>query len=615
MNDERRSLVATEQLSEEALRRARSAPYRASQPESIALLIYHRDGVRTLPLADGAKLVIGRQPPADVPLGDASLSRQHARVERRGGQVRIEDLGSTNGTWLRRERVESADVAPGDALHFGSVLAMVQTTSADDRGLPSLEGHDRFLVELGAEVRRARAFGRSTALLMFRAAPGSDSHVGRWLPQMRRQLRPFDRISLYSDDTLEVLVPEMDDEGARTLADQLLQATDDLRCGLATCPGHADSAELLQAVTVRALQRASARRPRSEAPQITLGAIEPPSDVSGPVAASPAMREVLETAKRLASTAIPVLILGETGTGKEIVAQVLHTGGKRGDRPFRCVNCGAIPAQLVESTLFGHEQGAFTGADRKVEGVFEAADGGTVLLDEVGELSLAVQVALLRVLEDKRVTRVGSSREIEVDVRVIAATHRDLDQMCLDGEFRHDLLYRLNTMALRVPPLRDRPEDIGPLIARFVERANTANDCHVRGLEPDALDRLMAYAWPGNIRELRNAIERAVVIARSEVIVAGDLPGPIRGVSLGAVPSQAGGETVEMAPLDEEPGDLREALARHEARLIRAALRATGDSRKHAAKLLNLPLRTMAHKMSVHGIRLRPVKDGSDSTG
>ena len=605
MNDERRSLVATEQLSEETLRRARSLPRLGHGSEPISLQIYHRDGLRTIPLADGISLIIGRQPPADIPIRDTSLSRRHARVERRGNRIHIEDLSSTNGTWLRRERIERAEVAVGDEIHFGSVPAAIQGATADTPASHGIDDHDHFLAELDREVQRADSFGRSTALLLFRAAPGGSGHIGQWLPELRLGLRPFDRVSLYSDDTVEVLMPEMEVEEAREAGRKILRISGDLRGSLATCPGHADSAELLQAAAVRALQRASARLPLTEAPQITLGAIEPPADGERPVAVSASMREVLETAERLASKAIPILILGETGTGKEIVAQVLHGAAHRRDRPFRCVNCGAIPPQLVESTLFGHEKGAFTGADRKVQGVFEAADGGTVLLDEVGELPPPVQAALLRVLEDKRITRVGSSKEIDVDVRVIAATHRDLDQMCLDGEFRHDLLYRLNAMTLHVPPLRKRPEDIGPLVARFVERANAANGCRVRGLEPGTIDRLMAYSWPGNVRELRNTVERAVVIAQSEVIVVDDLPRRVREVNVADAPDTAA-ETVEAAPIDVEPGDLRRAVAQFEARAIREALRVTGSSRKRAAELLNLPVRTMAHKMKIYGIRIRP---------
>jgi DNA-binding NtrC family response regulator len=342
---------------------------------------------------------------------------------------------------------------------------------------------------------------------------------------------------------------------------------------------------------------------------------------SGPgdeiVVASPAMSHVFSTVTRIARSPIPVLLLGETGTGKEIVARALHERGPRRARPMVCVNCGAIPAQLVESTLFGHERGAFTGAGQQQRGIFEAADGGTVFLDEIGELPPAAQAALLRVLETRRVVRVGSSREIDVDVRVVAATHRDLEAMCSSGGFRLDLLYRLNAMTLTLPPLRARPEEIAPLALRFLQQANKANGLVLRGIEDPALALLQSYPWPGNARELRNAIERAAVVAEGEWIAERDLPERVSGPRAAEPAAEREEASAGEAPAMGSSGgadDLRARLLRYEAELIVQALRAAGWNQTAAAQALGMPLRTLVHKIKTLGIKklgFAPTRDAS----
>jgi DNA-binding NtrC family response regulator len=257
----------------------------------------------------------------------------------------------------------------------------------------------------------------------------------------------------------------------------------------------------------------------------------------------------------------------------------------------------------VESALFGHERGAFTGATQLQKGVFEAADGGTVFLDEIGELPAPAQAALLRVLETRRVTRVGSSREIEVDVRLVTASHRDLEAMCASGGFRLDLLYRLNAMTLEIPPLRDRPEDIAPLALRFLEQASAANGRLLRGIRPGALELLCRHPWPGNVRELRNALERAVVIAEGEWIEEEDLPERLRGgappVEVVVAPTEPPREPVA-APATAE--DLKARVRRYEAELLEAALREAGWNQTEAARRMGMPLRTLVHKLKALGI-------------
>ena len=244
----------------------------------------------------------------------------------------------------------------------------------------------------------------------------------------------------------------------------------------------------------------------------------------GMIGSSPALRAVVALVRRLAPTDISVLVNGESGTGKELVARALHMESPRRDAPFVAVNCSAIPVDLVESELFGHLRGAFTGADRDREGVFEAASGGTLFLDEIGDLALPAQAKLLRALEERRVTRVGGSRETEVNVRVVAATNRPLDAMVAEGTFREDLLYRLQVVQISLPPLRDRREDITALATHFTAYFAERHNAQAKPFSEAARRLLMGYDWPGNVRELRNVVERAVVLSDGEEIQVQDLP-------------------------------------------------------------------------------------------
>ena len=241
------------------------------------------------------------------------------------------------------------------------------------------------------------------------------------------------------------------------------------------------------------------------------------------IGTGPAMREVFDTIARVAETDLGVLIRGESGTGKELVAQALHQRSARRARPFVAVNCAAISRELVESELFGHEKGAFTGANTQREGRFEAADGGTIFLDEIGDMPLATQAKVLRVLQERTFERVGGTRPIEVDVRVVAATHRDLEEEIRQGRYREDLYYRLRVVEVRLPPLRERREDVPALAERFLSRIAERTKQPKRRLGDDALRALMAHGWPGNVRELEHAVQRAAVLARDAVIGAGDL--------------------------------------------------------------------------------------------
>jgi two-component system response regulator AtoC len=304
------------------------------------------------------------------------------------------------------------------------------------------------------------------------------------------------------------------------------------------------------------------------------------------VAESPAMRRVMEIAAQVAPHGTTVLITGESGTGKEVVARAIHRMSPRRERPFVAVNCGAIPENLLESELFGHVRGSFTGATADRIGLFEEADRGTLLLDEVGDLPAALQVKLLRVLQEGEVRRVGETRSRPVDVRLLAATARDLEADVEQGGFREDLFYRLNVVRLHLAPLRDRPEDIDGLIASLLERARRRLG-RVIAIAPEAIEAARSRDWPGNVRELENALERAAVLSTDGVVRAQALRGSPRAV-------QSAGSTV---PVQEAPMPLREAVRRAEHDAVRRALEATGGNRKEAAKILGISLRSLFYKL------------------
>jgi two-component system, NtrC family, response regulator PilR len=320
------------------------------------------------------------------------------------------------------------------------------------------------------------------------------------------------------------------------------------------------------------------------------------------VGKSRAMCAVLDMIGRVAPMRTTVLITGESGTGKECVARAIHQRSDRAHKPCLVVNCGALPEALMESELFGHEKGAFTGATGKHVGIFRDAEGGTVMLDEVGELSLPLQVKLLRVLQERKVKPVGSSQEIPIDVRVLAATNRNVEAEVAAGRFRQDLYYRLNVIRVELPPLRERSQDIAALTERFVERFAREMSKDVRGLTPDALRALERYNFPGNVRELENVIERAVALAGSRAIGLGDMPREVSGMASAVGPS--------LVSLPEEGCNLDEVVGEIERRLMLEALERTGGVRKTAAQLLGITFRSLRYRLAKHNL---DVGDAPDS--
>ncbi len=312
-------------------------------------------------------------------------------------------------------------------------------------------------------------------------------------------------------------------------------------------------------------------------------------DVEGFIAADPRMVEILVTVEKVAPTNATVMIYGESGTGKELIARAIHRLSPRELKPFVEVHAGALPETLLESELFGYEKGAFTGAVTAKPGRFELANGGTLFLDEVGDISLGVQVKLLRVLQERRFERLGGTRSIDVDVRVVAATNRDLQQLIADGSFREDLFYRLNVVPITLPPLRQRQGDIPHLVAHFLDKYKAGG----RTITNEALDALSSYPWPGNIRELENTIERVVILAPGEEIGIGDLPSEVRS---GAVP---GATRTHAFELPEEGLDLEEV----EMDLLRQAMDRSGGNVAKASKLVGLTPRTLEARMHRLGLQ------------
>ncbi|MCW8084804.1 PEP-CTERM-box response regulator transcription factor [Sabulicella glaciei] len=336
---------------------------------------------------------------------------------------------------------------------------------------------------------------------------------------------------------------------------------------------------VLQAILDRAL-----RLRALEEENRRLASTPRPSPIEGIITADEGMLKACRLVERLASVSVPVLLLGESGTGKEALARALHTMGQRAKKPFVAINCAAIPENLLEAELFGHERGAFTGAVKQVQGRFEQANGGTLFLDEIGEMPVSLQAKLLRVLQEQVVERIGGRSPIRVDVRIVSATNRDLEAESENGGFRGDLLHRLNGVPVRIPPLRDRAGDALLLARHFLARFSKEHGLKVRGFDASATEAMAAHRWPGNVRELENRVRRASLMADGTLVTAADLE-----------------LTAPDAPPDDAL-DLRAARGRAEREAIERALSRSGNSLSEAARLLGVSRPTLYGLLAAHGI-------------
>ena len=349
---------------------------------------------------------------------------------------------------------------------------------------------------------------------------------------------------------------------------------------------------------------AKALKTRALAGAETTGAQEAPGARFGIIGTSPGITEMYAIIERVSDTPTTALITGESGTGKELVARALHENSSRKDKPFIKVNCAAIPKELIESELFGYERGAFTGAVSSKPGRFELANGGTLFLDEIGEIPVEMQVKLLRALQESEFERVGGIKTIRIDVRLVAATNRDLKKLSAAGTFREDLFYRLNVVPIRLPALRERAGDIPHLVEHFLTKFNERLKKHVTGADPEALDVLASYPWPGNIRELENVIERAVLFCDAQRVRVVDLPPEVRGAP---APTATPMTDADLQAALASEGGLKEhvkvAMNRLERELVGRALQQTNGNVTHAARLLKISRKGLQLKMKELGLR------------
>jgi DNA-binding NtrC family response regulator len=481
----------------------------------------------------------------------------------------IEDLGSSNGTVVRGRKLargERRAIAVGEPIDLGRTLLIVQHLAVAARPRRFLT-HGQLEMRLEEECARARSAGSTFALIRVRALEREQRTVVEDL--LARELRAFDLLAEYSPGEYEALVVDTDSARAESVAERLeglaREAGAVLKTRVAMYPSDGRDAEALVARG--------------------LGGAEM-------VIEAGVMRQLHRMIDRVAASNASVLILGETGVGKELVAEAVHARSKRRERQLLRLNCAALSDSLIESELFGHEKGAFSGAVAAKPGLLETADGGTVFLDEVGELPLSTQVKLLRVLEEKKVRRVGGVEARAIDVRLVSATNRDLEREIEGGRFRMDLFYRLNGISIVIPPLRERVEELRPLAELFA--GNAARQLEGRRaprFSAGALSALAAYSWPGNVRELRNVIERAVILAEGDEIGVEHLPlDKMAAVVKRPDVAAAGG------------GSIKSDIEALERRRILEALEESGGVQAKAAKLLGWSRGTFLARMDAYKI-------------
>jgi two-component system, NtrC family, response regulator AtoC len=573
------------------------------------LLILQGDSSSVFDLPEEGVILIGRGDEVDLSLVDAAVSRRHARlVLAAGDEARVVDLDSHNGTFVNGERIDGARVlASGDVVNIcGATLVLHRGRSPQpERALldsPSLRR--RF------EEERARsvAYGGPLAVACLRVTGGGQSGTDGTdrIERIDRiavaravlaQVRLIDVVGLDLAGDLVLLLPELDVEAASDVVLAVLEALGRgglvVRAGLAVVGVDGSDVDTLLGVARAAAERAAPGQLAAGLHVIDRLQIGDRTVL----VADPAMAAAYALLRRLAASDLALLLLGETGVGKENAAFAGHAWSPRRDGPFVTVNCAAIPESLFESELFGYERGAFSGAVQAKAGLLEAASGGTLFLDEVGELPAAAQAKLLRVLEVGKLTRLGDLRERPVNLRLVAATNRDLEQEVLAGRFRRDLYFRLGAATIILPPLRDRPREI-PLLAReFLASARARLQRPAAAISPAALERLTTHEWSGNVRELKNTMEYAAATASDGLVEPWHLPPRLAGVAAQPSPAQPTPEP-RFRPIGEEIEEL-------ERRRIGEALAAAAGVQTRAAELISMSLRTFQQRLKDYGITRR----------
>jgi DNA-binding NtrC family response regulator len=552
------------------------------------LLVIENNSSSIFHLPRTGDVVIGRTSEASLTLEHASVSRRHATIRIDDGVMRISDLGSHNKTRVNGELVpEWRTLSSGDVIGVGDVSMIVYVSAPPmlSRATYPEAGWKRRLAE---EMDRAITHRRSLAVV---AVSGIAPTL---VPKIGEVLRLIDVISEPVDGTTLILMPEVDRDEARMAANRVMVAAmeheSDARLGLAMCPTDAADADTILLAARKALRSANPGRVGEASGAVSR--IELGSKVV--MVLDPAMTRVYELLKRIATSNLPVLINGEPGVGKENAAYAVHHYSERKGR-FIAKSCAEITESIAESELFGYEKGAFTGANAAKAGLFESAEGGTLFLDEVGELSMTTQSKLLRVLQEKKIMRVGDTKERAIDVRFVAATNRNLEDEVKQGRFREDLYYRLKGLKVILPPLRERRCEIPMLAQTFVEGCQRAGE-KGKSITPDAMQVLLTHHWPGNVRELRNAVESAYALAPDDRIEPADLPRELLGET--QPPSQLSA-SITLPPPTLEPGTFRpiaEEIRELEKRRMAEALIAADNVKTKAAALIDMPIRTFTLK-------------------
>ena len=575
------------------------------------VLVFEGDVAYRMDFPKHGTVIAGRAPDATLRLDQSGASRHHARFDVQQDGVWLSDLESRNGTRCNGDLVRAARLlSPGDVVDIAGATLIFQQ-QATDPSLRSFLSLPQLRLRLDEELDRVVRYHRS--LVLFSIQLGEGSHVltrSGVVETLAGFLRGMDSAAWHAHQTLFVLCPELSANEGESLAQRMRSALASLSSAiqvrLAACPRDGTTAQTLFSTCAQPQTHESQvpSSPEPNAPQPSVRSI----GKYQVIVADTAMRRLYGLLERLSASELPILLQGETGTGKELAAAAVHHFSKRKERAFIALNCAAIPENLVESELFGHERGAFSGAVQSKLGQFEAAHGGTLFLDEIGDLSLPIQAKLLRVLETRRLQRVGDIKERSCDVRVVAASHRDLQAEVAAGRFRQDLFFRLAAARVYLPPLRDRGAEI-PILARTFLRAACAQLGRPEmEIAPTTLHLLSTYAWPGNIRELRNLMDFAAASTEEDVLlpyhvlpqlqlsqapttVASQLPA-------GVVPEAAPPMPRSFRPIEEE---LR-ALERQ--RMIEA-LEASQGVHVRAAALISMPIRTFTGKLKTYQIVTR----------
>jgi DNA-binding NtrC family response regulator/pSer/pThr/pTyr-binding forkhead associated (FHA) protein len=558
------------------------------------LLVFSGSSSWIYPLPLCGDVVIGRSETADLRIDHGAVSRRHARLMLEGDIVSVLDLGSHNGTYVNHGKITGRrTLHPNDVITIHNTTLVYHATPVVAPSVAVVE-LDVLRGRIEDELDRTMKSERLFSLLCFaNVAVGERGAVQR---AVIAQLRRIDAVAWSTTGALYVLLPEAGADEAIAVATRIRNRLDraTLQIGHVSCPDDGYDADALIA---RVAEAAKAARPGKIAGlehafhTLTIGA-------QRVIVADPTVGRLYALIERLAPVGLPVLITGETGTGKELIATAIHTRSQRGGKQLISLNCAALHEALVESELFGHERGAFSGAIATRAGLVEAASGSTLFLDEVGELAPQIQAKLLRVLESHRVTRVGDVRERDVDVRIVAATNRDLEADVATGRFRRDLYFRLSAATLHLPPLRHRPRELPLLAAAFLEDACRRSGREAMQISDEAMAVLLAHGWPGNVRELKHLMQYVAATLAVDVLRADHL-----GERLGRLRPEPSSHSITPVPRDPlQFRPLADELRELEITRIREAIEAAGGNQTRAAGLLAMPVRTFFEKAKLYGL-------------